>query len=47
MEWGTTVRDKKLVKVKRRKKNEELKRNGRTPAQIARKKRKKARKGGV
>ena len=41
------MRDKKLVKVKRRKKNEELKRNGRTPAQIARKKRKKARKGGV
>ena len=41
------MRSTKLNKIQKRKKNEELKRNGRTPAQIARKKRKKAKRGGV
>lgn len=41
------MRNTKTNKIQRRKKNEELKRNGRTPAQIARKKRKKAKRGGV
>lgn len=40
------MRSTKANKIQRRKKNEELKRNGRTPAQIARKKRKKAKRGG-
>jgi len=41
------MRSNKNNKIQKRKKNEELRRNGRTPAQIARKKRKQARKGGL
>ncbi len=40
------MRNNKTTKIQKRKKNEQLRKNGRTPAQIARKKRKQTKKGG-